>query len=186
MLRLLGDSLFKPADAFQEVRRLGLSRGVLLQLAALQAVILAILGFLLPAPDFTGEANAAPAPASPIMIALLQFAVVIVTAQLIEHVGRLFGGTGTSEDSLLASVWHALVFFIPSVALQFLVAAGSDSWMLAYLILGIWNVVVMTRFVQAVHGFPGFGMTLIGVIGGSFLLLLVVLLFYGLVGGGNG
>ncbi|NGM47647.1 YIP1 family protein [Rhodobacter sp. SGA-6-6] len=181
---LMQFTLMNPRRGLRAVLDLGLPMGARLAALLLMAVVSALLT----------QASAMLAPVvenplfefltgSPFRTALIQAAGMLLTAVLVNVLGRAWGGQGRLEDAVLAVAWlqlfmvalqlaemAAIVILLPQLALLVaLVSIAAFPWLL-------------TMFVAEVHGFSSpvkvfFGI-LLCTVGLSFLLsfLLVALL----------
>lgn len=184
MLKLAIETLIKPRETIRtiltwDIDPSDLIKGALL-VSAMSGLLDVLARYLSPLPPELSQAGLA----SPLMVALVQFVGIIVVAVLTDRLGRFFGGLGTYVDALKASVWFAFVWML-GVAF-FIVALLTVPALAPLLQLGlmIWMMVVFSIFVQEIHGFQNFVVTLAAVFGVGFVLgmcALIVMLNLGLL-----
>lgn len=127
--------------------------------------------------------------ASPLLFAAMQFAGIALMAVLMRTVGGRFGGVGTFDGALAVVGWMqvillalqvvqvlALALLPPLVGIIALVSLGVTLW-------------VMPNMIAELHGFRSAFLTLLGMVGTLFALVLslsvLLLLVFGVEGLGN-
>jgi hypothetical protein len=181
LIGLMRATLTSPRETASQLLGLRLPRQVLLEAGALLAVINGLLaamtgGVVLPLQD-----------GSQVVIGAIPWTMVLVagmilSASALQVAGRLLGGTGSFEDSLLVTVWinvMALAIEALTVLLGFVSVALASILFLGGLLILLWSLV---NFVRVLHGFNGFFRSILAIliagfgtlIGLSFLLTLVL------------
>jgi hypothetical protein len=188
---LARDTVSDPRDGYRRVRALGLRRGDLWQaLAAVTALSVILAEVSLRVVAGQGAEPAFAILADPLTTALIQFALLATMAYAIFWGGRMLGGVGSFPDALLAIVWLQFILACLQIlqAVTLLVApfiAGLIG--VAGLVLFFW---LLSGFVAQLHGFYSRGRVLagivIGLLGMSFALTLVLILIGASLGLGGG
>ncbi len=120
----------------------------------------------------------------PLLYALIQFMLLMVSVLAIFMIGRLFGGTGSFEQTLLLSVWlqfYMLVVQVAAVGVVLLVPGLSGLLNIAILIYFLWLTV---NFIAELHGFRSLWKILAGLLGTAFALAVLASLILSLLGVG--
>ncbi|SHI39945.1 Yip1 domain-containing protein [Palleronia salina] len=185
--QLVVSTLRAPRPTFRVLLEMGLPRDVLWQALTLVAVLSLILSVAVNAVfvvQVTGSEQVPPEEIitlSPLMVGLIQFAVLVVSVFLIDWVGKKFKGTGSFNGAILAVTWLQVMMvgvqLVQMLLLLALPVLGSALTLLG-MVLFFW---LLTNFIAELHGFTSlgrvFGMILfvmVGVaLGLSFLLTLV-------------
>lgn len=182
MLQLAIASLIQPGPSIQQVLRMPVADAILLRVAivvaCLSGIIDPIVATLIADPALAATGNA------PIITAGIQLAVIMVTTFAIDRIGGMFGGTGNFNGAFKVSVWYAVISIIPSTIVLILQATGSQIGVLVFVVVSFWLVFVLATFVRVLHGFRSQFLTLLGVLGSSFLILvfsLILLNMFGIV-----
>ncbi|EYD76643.1 hypothetical protein Rumeso_01601 [Rubellimicrobium mesophilum DSM 19309] len=182
LIGLMRDTVTTPRQTAAHLLGLGLPRRVLFEAAGLLAVVNGLLaaaagGIAIPLEDGSGVLMV-----GPLVWAAVLFLGTLLSASALQVAGRILGGAGTFEGSLLVTVWINAVALAIEIA-TLMVGLVSMSLALVLFVLGLiallWSLI---NFVRVLHGFggilrsflaillAGFG-TLIGV---SFLLTLAL------------
>ncbi len=159
------------------------AQAVLLQGAALVVVlgVMASWGFahIIPEP---------PSPVidalmgNPILFAVVQYAMLMISVILIFLVGRFFKGHGSFEQSLLVSIWLQFYMLLWQIFLFFvglLVPMAAAVLNMAIIFYLLW---LMVNFIAALHGFSSLWKVLAGIIATSFLVSFLVVFLLALTG----
>nr|WP_255553702.1 Yip1 family protein [Maritimibacter sp. DP1N21-5] len=165
-------------DLFDE----GYPRNTLWALLALILVLGAMLGvisgMIFPvAPELQGTIIA-----NPMMVAIAEASIAVLTTFFIYWVSRAAGGQGRFEDGLITVIWVNFVLLIvqTGVLLFTLVAPG-----LAVLLwiggsfAGVW---IMSHFIAEAHGFASAGKVFLGIIMTGLVAALVLSIILTLLG----
>lgn len=172
LLRLAVETLRAPRPTFARLHRMNLPAEALWIALALTVVISMIFGvlmtLLLGGPPPEGDAEAVVAP-NPIPLGFAQFAILLVAVLLIHRVGRMMGGRGDFNGSILAVAWLQFVltcFQIVQTAVILISPILGLPVFVAGLVIFFW---LLTSFIAELHGFtsPGrvFGMVLLVMMG---------------------
>ena len=182
MLSLVFASLTSPREVAPTILKWQIEMEVVVKAAFLVAAVSGLLDalarVLLPLPP---EVEAA-VMLSPIAMAGIQLGSMFLVAAMMFQVGRLFGGKGDYEGALKTTVWISLVgLFLNAITLVLLafVQPFGELFQLATL---IWMLVIFTIFIQQLHGFESFFMTLACSLGALFLLAVVIVILLTLFG----
>ena len=111
---------------------------------------------------------------SPLMLAAMQFLVLVVSAYLIARIGKFFQGVGNFDDALLLVLWMqavlclvqlfqilAMLTFAPLADLVGLVALFATGWLI-------------TNFVAELHGFKSLILVFVGILLGAFATMVAL------------
>lgn len=171
-LRALRD----PRAAAADVLALGFPREALVPALLLVVSISVILN--------TISEALAPSPfieTTPFQMAALLAIMLLVFSFAIAQAGKVLGGLGSFQDSLLLMIFLQAIF-LPAVALQLLIFTISPGlagiFILAVMVFLTW---VHLNFIAALHGFPtlgrAFGVLMMAVLATFFALMLVAPFF---------
>ena len=111
---------------------------------------------------------------NPLQVALLQAAVMVVMAMLIQGVGRVFGGAGRFADALLLIAWtEAILCALQLVQIVLVLVSPGIAAALGLfgLVLFVW---VLANFIAEMHGFASAGKVLFGIIGTVLAMALAM------------
>lgn len=111
---------------------------------------------------------------SPLMLAAMQFLVLVVSAYLIARIGKFFQGVGNFDDALLLVLWMqavlclvqlfqilAMLTFAPLADLVGFVALFATGWLI-------------TNFVAELHGFKSLILVFVGILLGAFAAMVAL------------
>lgn len=181
MLQLFWQSYVQPRETMRQVLRFNFPVNLLFWAAlAMCCAIAAIEGVFVQIAS--PESDLANITAGPIRLAALQFGITILTAVVIDRVGRLFGGEIDFQQALTVAVWYTAVALLPNIAVLFLQAIGHPMAIVVQLAAAFWMVIIFTGFVQVACGFESAFLTGIGVLGTGFIFGLVILTLMGALG----
>lgn len=186
LMQLLASTLRAPRETFAGLLALRLDRATLWQallLVVVLSMLLAVLGGVFLAVSQGGTTPPPEQPfvmLSPLVIGLVQLAVLVVSVFLIDWVGRRFRGTGDLGGAILVVTWLQFVMVCLQViqTLLILVAPGLAGVVtLLGMVLFFW---LMTNFIAQLHGFTSlgrvFGMILFVMVGVALGLSLLLTL----------
>ncbi|MGB0661825.1 MAG: YIP1 family protein [Mangrovicoccus sp.] len=172
-------TLKSPRDMAKRIMTIDLPTPVLWELVTaivLVSVIMGQLGTLAIAPDLAQIDDYFLA--NPLVMAVLQLALVVFTVFATFFIGRIFGGKGQLRDSLLLLTWLQLVMMCLQVVQTVLLIVAPGLGQLATvfgLFLFLW---LYTIFTAEMHGFKSvpavFVMILVSAFGISFVLTLIL------------
>ncbi len=170
-------TLQSPRQGGEAVLKLNLSQSVLWQALMLVSIIPAILLFVSQAlvePDQALDELTVPLLEHPVLFAVTQFMIAAGMVAAIHYVGRFFGGQGLFADSLALVVWLQAIMTMVQI-IQFVLLAASPllSVLVVYASVVLFFV-LLTAFVQTIHGFQSAG-AVFGMIIMSMIALLVIL-----------
>lgn len=163
---LLIDSLRRPRVAARRVLDARVPAARLLEAAVLVAVTGVVFGYLalMLSPEALDVVSAAVIH-NPLLGAGAQLAVMAVAVFLTVRVGRIFGGTGTTEGALALVVWlNAVMVVIQAAQLVALAVLPPVATILAVATI-FWALWAFANFVAELHGFQN-----------PFIVLAVVIL----------
>ncbi len=176
MLSLVLTSLTNPKEAAPQVLNWQIDRDVVIKAAFLVAAVSGLLDALarviLPLPQEVTEA----ALLSPMAMAAIQLGSMFLVAAMMFQVGRFFGGKGDYTGALKTTVWISLVGLVLNVITLALLAVSVSFGELFQLATVIWMLVVFTIFIQELHGFESFFVTLACSLGAIFVLAVVIVI----------
>lgn len=191
--RLLGQlfwsSLLRPAEAAPVVLGLRLPRDVLWSALVLVSILAALVTWaqaaLVPVPEGALPEAAGPAGfylgLSPMSMALMVFALMVMMTFVLHFVGRSLGGQGSFPGALLTVVWTQGAFLVLDLALLAillilppLVAVAQIG---AILLMG-W---VLVNFVDRLHGFQSLGRAFLCIVVGFIGLIFGLSLILGVI-----
>ena len=111
---------------------------------------------------------------SPLMLAAMQFLVLVVSAYLIARIGKFFQGVGNFDDALLLVLWMqavlclvqlfqilAMLTFAPLADLVGFVGLFATGWLI-------------TNFVAELHGFKSLFLVFVGILLGAFAAMVAL------------
>ena len=184
ILGLLRETLTDPRASARRLISLGLphnARWIALALIAALSAIMAHVAMSLMAVRVP-EGQGGPLP-SPIITAMMQMGVLVLSALLTHHVGRWRGGRGRLEDAVLLMVWLQLVLVCVQVAqilMLLILPPLADLLGFAAIVLFLW---LLTGFIMELHGFESRGRVLLGIVmtvfGMAFALVLILSILFG-------
>ena len=111
----------------------------------------------------------------PMTMAGIEFFGMVLTAFLVTHIGRLFGGTGTFPDALLALAWIELML-VALLALQLVMLVLLPGTVdLLGMIAGALSIYLTVTMTKALHGFSSIAKVALVYFGISMAVGLLVL-----------
>ncbi|WP_108260243.1 Yip1 family protein [Mangrovicoccus ximenensis] len=184
ILALVLATLRDPRGTARQILAMQLPQNVLWLILFTVAIVSALIGqvaalLFLPGPVPGGD----PVILGPLLMAGLQLGGLVLTVFAVHHIGRIMGGQGTLERSLLLMSWLEVVMVVVQLAqlvLLFLLSFTGAGFpgllvMVASFALVTW---VFTAFVAEIHGFRSlwlvFLMTIASVLAFSFALSLIL------------
>jgi hypothetical protein len=119
---------------------------------------------------------------NPVLYAIIQFMLLMISVIAAHVVGRMFGGRGKFNQALLIIVW--LQFFV--LVVQFVIIPAilisSSLYNMLNVVVLVYSTWLMVNFIAELHGFRSLLRVLGGIVGVSFLAAFLLLLFQGLLG----
>ena len=123
---------------------------------------------------------------SPLMLAVMQFLVLVGSAYLIARIGTFFQGVGNFDDALLLVLWMqavlclvqllqmlAMLTFAPLAELVGFVGLFATGWLI-------------TNFVAELHGFKSLFLVFVGILLGAFAAMVALSIVLAVVIGVGG
>lgn len=185
LIGMVRDSVAVPQAAASRLIALRLPRGTVLEGAALVSVLGALLVGGASGGDLTlpmGEAGEVRV--SPLAYAVVLMASLLLSAAAVHLGGRALGGRGTFDQALTVMVWIDVV----ALAVQVVQLLAILVLPVAAPLLGLAGIALLfwclLNFVRVLHGFAGFGRTILALLVGGLGLGLGLAVLLGLAGGG--
>lgn len=120
----------------------------------------------------------------PFSLSVMQFAALILSAFLMAHVGRMFGGNGTFADALLVTAWiEVLLVAVQAVQLVLVLVFPASVSILSIVAFGLF-LYLTVMLTKALHGFNNPFLVILGLIGTMFvvgLALTILAVSFGLM-----
>lgn len=119
---------------------------------------------------------------NPVLFAVVQYALLMISVLAIFMVGRLFGGTGSFDQSLLVSIWlqfYMLLWQVALFAVALIVPVLAQSLNMAILFYLLW---LMANFIASLHGFKSILKVFAGIIATSFAVSFLVVFLLAISG----
>ncbi|MCA3451426.1 MAG: Yip1 family protein [Rhodobacterales bacterium] len=176
LLSALRHSLQSPRDAMRQVIDSDppmVARWIALVLVAIASTFLMLLS-LAPVPVEELPPALLWAMASPLGLAAVHAAMLLVSVHLLYRLGRFRNGRGSFADSLTVLIWFQIIMLaVQAVQLAAQVALPVLAFpaYLAGTVLFFW---LLTNFVAELHGFASLTMTLFGILVALAVLILVL------------
>ncbi|MDQ2065410.1 YIP1 family protein [Xinfangfangia sp. CPCC 101601] len=170
------ETLRNPREGLRAILDMGLTRRAQLLMLSLVAVVSAIFTHislsLMPVPDNPVLALLL---VSPVQTAMIQMVGMVVTAALVQMIGRMMGGRGSFDEALIAVIW--LQVFMLALQLAELIGAATGVTLIS-LIAALASLVIFpwlfTMFVTEVHRFIRPVKVFFGIIFSATLLIFVL------------
>lgn len=180
LVNLVEMTMREPRAAARRILDLRLERQVIwLGFALVVSVSAALAWLTVAAMPEGGQAFMIDPSSSPMSLVLLQGGTLLLMSGAMSAGGQIFGGTGNFLDALTLAVWIELMLAgLQGVQLFLLLVAPPFSALLgiAGILAFFW---VLTHFVAELHGFTHRGKVLAGIVGGFFLVGIVLLTVIG-------
>lgn len=118
----------------------------------------------------------------PIMLGVVQLMLGFLSAIFIFVIGRMFGGKGSFDETLLISVWlNFVIILIEFVELPLYLLGQSLVGAVSLLTAGF-AVWLSVNFIAVLHGFRSLFKVFAGMLGATFTLMFLLLLLIGMAG----
>lgn len=175
-------SIPEPRKIARELFALGHSRRVLWQVLALLLVLGAALGVLSSmvfpiAPELEGSILA-----MPLVTAIGESAVAVLSVYLIHGLGRAAGGTGTLRQALITMIWLNFVLLMVQVGVFVLSLFAPGIAIILWMGGGIAGFWIMSHFIAEMHGFVSVGKVFFTILLVSFVAVAILSILISLVG----
>ena len=181
--QLVLESLTMPKTAARRLLNISLSSSEMFQLAVIVAIflVLSLHAVLWSYKTLELLDGLEVGDANPIVSVVLQVAQIYFWAICVDRIGRAFGGTGTLDGAILASIFLTFVNAIWLVAIAIMVHISSP--LAAFLVLAFcyWTFWALASFVAVLHGFKSVLSTLVGVIVFGLLIMFILLIVFSIV-----
>ncbi len=183
LMTLVRDSVVNPREGASTILSFAPRRRALGEMAVLVTVLGAIAAvlttFILPVQT---DRIIAVLLAQPVWLAVLQLLVLVASVAAIYYFGRIMGGHGSLDETLLLFVWMQFIMLVVQVAQWpiLLIAPGLSGLVtLANLILFMW---IFINFVATLHGFASLRLVFAGVVAFTVAIGFAIVFFLGFVG----
>lgn len=177
LLRLARETIQDPKAGATEVLVRMPPRPALWLAFCLMVVISLILGEVVAL--FVGMPEDGPFTSqTPMVLGLLQGAMLFLVVHAITHIGRMFGGTGTFDGALALITWLQFIFLLVQLAqLAAIVLIPPVAGLITIVALGLFFW-LLVNFIAVLHGFASIGrvfvMTMLSFVGMLFVLSVVL------------
>lgn len=169
-------TLRNPDAAMAALRGLDLPMATRWMALFLAVVLSRMLGvvllILLPV---TGNDPLAQLLADPMTMAAIEFFGMVLTAFFVTHIGRLFGGSGTFADALLAVAWIELLLVVLMAVQVVMLVLLPGTVDLLGMVAGALSIYLTVTMTKALHGFSSLVKVAMVYFGLSLALGLVVM-----------
>jgi len=172
MLNLLLSTFSAPRVTIAHILRLPMSSVQVMQGALIVSCIAGIFGYALVFMMHRLDPENLPQPGSPFLRAGINFGLMYFVALLIDRVGALFGGVGNFDGALRVSIWSSLVGLVAIFGALIVLYINPQIGLLALTAFSAWSFVLLAIFVQELHHFRNLGLTIAGMLGLAFVLLI--------------
>jgi hypothetical protein len=184
LLRLARDTVTNPREGATTVLSFAPTREALWLMFALVVVTSLIMGEVmslmigLPADGpLTG-----PMQQSPLMLGLIQGALLFLSIHAIHRIGRAFGGTGSLEESALLIIWLQFILLcvqVLQIAAMVVLPPVAGLITILAIALFFW---LLTNFIAVLHGFQSLGMVFVTTLLAAFGLLVLLSMVLSMLG----
>ena len=179
-------SIPEPRRVARDLFDQGLPRNTLWAMLALILVLGAMLGvvsgLLFPvAPELEGTIIA-----NPMMVAVAEASIAVLTAFFVFWVSRAAGGTGSFEDGLITVIWVNFVLLMVQTLVLVLTFIAPGLAVLLWIFGSFAGIWIMSHFIAEAHGFTSAGRVFLGVVMTGLVaavVLSVVLTLLGVMAG---
>ncbi len=176
----------RPRDAVATLKRMPLAEGAAMQFAVLVVVLGVIASWLYSAAaPVSGNPLIEGLMANPLLLAVVQFMALMLSVLAIFLVGRMFGGQGSFEQTLVVSVWlqfYMLLFQAGLIVMALISPTLADALDMAVFGYMVW---LLVNFIAVLHGFTSLWRVFAGIVGTSFLVSFVFIFVLGAIGAGG-
>lgn len=168
---LARDTVLNPRSGARRILQMQLPLPVLLQVLALVSIVTDLLIFIEAAAGGGGVLLLYSLNMTPVVMAVMQFASLVVVALAIWGIGRAFGGKGDWLGALALVAWLQAIMVGLSVAqtvLSLLVPPLAGLVAIGSLLLTLW---LITNFTAELHGFANLWAVFFGILVSGFVLI---------------
>lgn len=136
---------------------------ILALVVALSVILAQVMTYLVPAPPDAQVLM--PFRSSPVLFALVMWGLLVLMVFCTHYIGRMFGGTGTFDDSLTVVIWLQTILLVIQAA-QIIIALVSPTIAgFVGLVFGLLSIWILVNFVAVVHGFKNLALVFFGLVG---------------------
>ncbi|MFW5654417.1 MAG: YIP1 family protein [Roseicyclus sp.] len=184
LLRLARDTVTNPREGAATVLSFAPTRQALWLMFALVVVASLmmgeIMGLMLNMP--TDGPLTGPMQQSPLMLGLIQAALLYVSIHAIHRIGRVFGGTGRLEEAALLIIWLQFILLcVQVVQIAAMVVLPPLAGLVTILAIALFFW-LLTNFIAVLHGFQSLGMVFVMTLLAAFGLLVLLSLVLSMLG----
>ncbi len=119
---------------------------------------------------------------NPILFAVAQFMVLIISVMFIHIIGRAFGGIGSFDQSLVLSVWLQFYMMLIQAVLVFVAIISVSLTSILNIGAYVYFVWLLVNFIAILHGFRSLWKVFAGLVATSFAFSSLVLMLLGMLG----
>ncbi len=176
-------TIARPQDEAETVMAENLSPGALWTMLTIVVAISVVLGqgsLLLTDPS--GGILTNPYLANPLLMFVVQMAILVVMIFATYHIGQWMGGMGGFAPTIAVVTWLQFVLVCVQVvqtAAMFLLPPLADLLGIAGLVLFLW---LFTNFVAVLHGFQSLGLVFVMILMSAFGVTFVISLILTMIG----
>ncbi|MBL6429581.1 MULTISPECIES: Yip1 family protein [Maritimibacter] len=184
LLGMAMQSIPEPRKIARELFALNLDRATLWQILILLMVIGAILGvgssvLFPPAPELEGTIFA-----MPLIVAMAEASIAVITVFLIYWLGRSAGGTGRFEDGIVTVAWLNFVLLIVQTVVLVLSLFAPSLAALLWLFGGFTGFWILSHFIAELHGFASALRVFLTILLTSFIAVAILSIILAILGVG--
>jgi hypothetical protein len=176
-----GQTLATPQEGLRQVLDWRLDRGSLWAAAVVVVIISVLLNGLLVVIKPELLAGPQMIPTSPFIQALVVWGGMILTVYGTHYIGKMFGGTGSFDQSLCGVIWLQTVLLVFQVGQVVLLTVSEGVGAMASIGLFVYTVWLFVNFVAVIHGFKSLWMVFVGFIGSSIGVGFGLLILFSII-----
>jgi len=184
LLRLARDTVTNPREGATTVLSFAPTKQALWLMFALVVVISLMMGeimsLMLGMP--TEGPLTGPMQQSPLMLGLIQGALLFLSIHAIHRIGRAFGGTGSLEEAALLIIWLQFILLcVQVVQIVAMVVLPPVAGLITILAIALFFW-LLTNFIAVLHGFQSLGMVFVMTLLAAFGLLVLLSIVLSMLG----
>ncbi|MEC7760475.1 MAG: Yip1 family protein [Pseudomonadota bacterium] len=184
LLGMVLQSIPEPRKIARELFALNLDRTTLWQALFLMLVTGAIFGvgssiLFPPSEELSGTLFA-----MPLVVAIAEASVAIISVFLIYFIGRAAGGTGRFEDGILTVAWLNFVLLIVQAVVLVLSLFAPSMAALLWLFGGFTGIWILSHFTAEAHGFASAMRVFLTILLVSFIAVAILSIVLAILGVG--
>lgn len=175
VIELMGHTIRDPKAGARRILDLPLNKEALWTLSALVVLLSVILTILsaVVSPDLM-ELPQQVSSTSPVVLAMITWAGLVISAMLVHFIGRMFGGTGSFEGSLRITIWLQLMLVAFQVVQLGLLLISPGLATLANIGFSLFALWLFLNFIAEVHRFASLAFVLAGVVGVTVACIMAI------------